>query len=317
MFNNKFSKYISIIGFSFFAVLILLIKFQVLGLVTIYFYPFGLIFLMLTGCGLSYLKNKKLTVFFFIYLVGMQILISNVFPIKERENDKDKIYYCIEKYFKENKNDKDTLYLMTVGGRFLEQYYKDKNIVSFDYEQMGGSHNKKFLYLIFGKETTEKLTKFNAPQVLKPIIENNIKNPEFEKYVKENVIDKLSKGQTLVLSFNCDGSPYIDTDENIKKILNSKKYTPTLLNPMEEIGSDLEYERTNSSDIFYVIDSYTNKHLFEILDKNLKRTKIEQYILTPEFDYVKNFSSDFMPQDTVWISQNANKGWVFITYVKD
>ncbi len=315
--NNKYCKYISLVGYSFLLSLILLIKFQVLGLVTIYFYPFGLIFIVLSACGLTYLKNKKVSVIVAIYLIGMQILISNVFPIKERESDKDKIYYCIEKYFKDNKEKKDTLYLMTVGGRFLEKYYKDKNIISFDYEQMGGSHDKKYLKLIFGEKTVEKLTKYNAPQVLKPIIENNEKNPAFEKYVKENVINKLSKGQTLVLSFNCDGSPYIDTDKNIKKILNSKDYTPTLLNPMKELGSDIEYEHTNSSDIFYAIDSFSNKYLFEILDKNLKRVKIEQYILTPEFDYKKNFSSNFMPQDTIWISQNADKGWVFITYVKD
>ena len=315
--NNKYSKYISIVGYSFLLSLILLIKFQVLGLVTIYFYPFGLIFIVLSACGLQYLKSKKISAVILIYLIGIQILISNVFPIKERESDKDKIYYCIEKYFKDNKEKKDTVYLMTVGGRFLKKYYKDKNIISFDYEQMGGSHDKKYLNLLFGENVTKKLTKFNAPEILKPIIENNERNPEFEKYVKENVINKLSKGQTLVLSFNCDGSPYTDTDENIKKILNSKDYTPTLLDPLKELGTDTEYKHTNASDIFYVIDSFSNKYLFEILDKNLKRVKIEQYILTPEFDYKKNFSTDFMPQDTIWISEHADKGWVFITYVKD
>ena len=108
----------------------------------------------------------------------------------------------------------------------------------------------------------------------------------------------------------------IISDENIDKILNSKNYRPILTDAIKILDSDLEYENTNVSDMSDVVSSYSFKYLFEILDKNLKRTKIEQYIRTDDFDYVNNFTSDNMPQNTIWILQHANKGWVFITYVK-
>ena len=182
---------------------------------------------------------------------------------------------------------------MTMGGRFLEKYYNQKNIISFDYEQMEGSQDKKFIKLIYGDDTAKKANKYNIREFVKPIIENNIKNPDFEKYVTDNVISKLKPNQKAILAFNSDTVPFIAFDDDIMKVLNSKKYSPHLTGIMDLLDDE---QKIYTSDVCDSITSYSNKYLIQILDKYLKRVKIEQYIMTKEFYCEKTFLQILCPK---------------------
>ncbi len=312
---NKKYKLLAILGYLYLAAFIILIKLQVLGLVTIYFYPFGLIFIILAASGTLNIKNNKMKLFMLCYLIIIQLIVSNVYPLSKRDAEKDKYFYCLEQYFQKETN-KNKLYIMTAGGRFLKLYYKDKNIISFDYEQMGASHNHRFINMIYGSDFSKNVNKYNIQNEMKKVIKKSIKSTDFENYVRQNVIEKLEKNQELTVAIYTDASPFILSEQNIGKILNSKNYRPIFTDAIKLLNTDLGYENTNISDMFDVVSSYSNIYLFEILDANLKRTKIEQYIRTEYFDYKKIFDEKNIPQSTIWIAQHANKGWVFITYVK-
>ena len=62
----------------------------------------------------------------------------------------------------------------------------------------------------------------------------------------------------------------------------------------------------------WVSDEYASKYL----DKNLKRTKIEQYRRTKDNNWVKVVEINNFNKSTLWIAQNVIKGWIFVTYEK-
>ncbi len=311
--KNKHVKHLFNIALIYIVIFLLMVEVKIVGYTPIYLYPAGLILLISAGVSLADLKSKKLLRFIFLYLLLSQLIIPNCYPVEKRtrEQGNSKTYYCLEKYFEDNKDNR--MYIMTAGGRFVEKYYKEKNIFSFDCEQTGLTHNRKFITLLYGNENVQKLNKNNITTVLPELIKKPC-GKEFEDYIIENIINKLKSGEKLTYVMNVDGCTFLLKDEEIASVL-KKPYIKTL-SGFDTIRMMNQFLLTQST-MSDISTSYANSCLVNILDKNLKRIKIEQYIDDIEGKFHKTFSTDEFAYSTEWIGKNAINGWVFITYTKE
>lgn len=305
--KNKIVQNLAIIALSYLIIFIILSSLQVVGFVSLYVYPFGLIVFVICINSLSELKNKKMAYILFGYLIFIQLVITNCYPIEKRNEEQVKTYFGIETYLKENK--KNT-YIMTSGARFLKEYYKNENIFSFDFEHTGLSHDKTIAKMIYGEDFIKKVNRKNVKELITPIIKENKINQEFEKYITENLINKLKKGDTIIYVFNAELSPFLLQDSELNNFLN-KKYTQKAGGI--EVFSNNTIKQAEISDIS---TTFCNEHLIRILDKNFKRIKIEQYLRHKNGNYFKYSDITDFNKNTQWIAKNALGGWIFITYVK-
>ena len=200
---------------------------------------------------------------------------------------------------------------MTSGARFLKEYYKKEKIFSFDFEHTGLSHDKKIAELIYGKDFIKKANRKNIKELIKPIIQKNLPNSEFEKNILNNIIDKLKKDDEITYVFNAELSPFLLQDNELDYFLKQKYLQKA--GGAETFNDNKTIKQAEISDIS---TTYCNKRLIKILDKNLKRKKIEQYLRTKEGKYFKYSEFTTFNKNTEWIAKNALGGWIFITYVK-
>ncbi len=311
--KNNEVKHLLNIGYVYIILFLFMVALQIVGFTPIYLYPAGLILLISAGISLTEIKSKKIFRFIFIYLLLSQLIIPNCYPVEKRtrEQGNSKTYYCLEKYFEDNTDDR--MYIMTTGGRFVEKYYKNKKIFSFDCEQTGLTHDRKFITLLYGKENTDKLNKSNLTILLPELIKKPCRK-EFEDYIIENVIDKLNSGDKLTYVINVDGCTFLLKDGEITSVL-QKPYIKTL-SGFDTIRMMNQFLLTQST-MSDISTSYANTCLINILDKRLKRIKIEQYIDDIHGKFHKTFSTDKFAYSTEWIGKNALNGWVFVTYTKE
>ena len=299
---------LAIIALSYLIIFIILSSLQVVGFVSLYVYPFGLTAFVICINSLSELKNKKMAYILFGYLIFIQLIITNCYPIEKRNEEQVKTYFGIETYLKENKKN---AYIMTSGARFLKEYYKNENIFSFDFEHTGLSHDKTIAKLIYGEDFIKKANRKNVKELITPIIKENKINQEFEKYITENLINKLKKGDKIIYVFNAELSPFLLQDSELNNFLN-KKYTQKA-GGIETFNNEKTIKQAEISDIS---TTFCNEHLIRILDKNFKRIKIEQYLRHKNGNYFKYSDITDFNKNTQWIAKNALGGWIFITYVK-
>ena len=99
------------------------------------------------------------------------------------------------------------------------------------------------------------------------------------------------------------------------EVLKNPNYNPHLtvsnikegLNPTPAI---------DSGDISEVIMSFGYYNLINLLEKNFKRTKVEQYFYMPNQIYEKQAETSSNRQSTMFLAQNARFCWIFVTYQK-
>ena len=311
--KNSYFRTINLINIAYLCIFSFLVIIEKTGFVPIYIYPSGLILIVSALYGISKLKNKFIKTFLLGYMISAQLLISNVYPPHKREFGQIKAYYCFDKYIKSH-NNKNTHYLFTYGGRFLKLYYKDLSTFDFDSEKMKGSFRKELIKYFFDDEITKKINKINAYELVKPYILKNKKAPRFEKYFKENVLDKTKKGDKIVLAYIAEDAPLLFRQDEIETYMNYK-YFPHLskVNIKDSLS---EKEGLNAGYLSEMILTYTYGHLFDLLDKNYKLIKIEQYQRTTNDDYVKNWETDNFDKTTKWLAQNTITSCVFVTYQK-
>lgn len=312
--NNKISKILFIISVLIFCFYIILSKLDIVGFIPIYIYPVGLILIILTFTSIEEIKNKKIKYFILIYLILSQLTITNYYPIKKRNIDKAKIYQVFDVYFKEH-DIKSTPIISTNGARFLKHYYNDKNIIDFDNEKMGATNGREFFELIFSKENSKIVNKYNIRKIISPYILNNKIDKGFEEYFNKNVLDKIKKNETIVFAFNADENPFIPTKNEMIEVLNNPNYNPhlTISNIKEGLNPN---PAIDSGDISEVIMSYGYYNLINLLEKNFKRTKVEQYFYMPNQIYEKQAETSSNRQSTMFLAQNARFCWIFVTYQK-
>ena len=313
--NNRLSKILFIISLLIFSFYATLSNLDIVGFIPIYIYPVGLILIILTYISIEEIKNKKIKYSILIYLILVQLTITNYYPLEKRGIDKAKIYQCFDVYFKENNINNSTPIIMTNGARFLKYYYPNKNIIDFDNEKMGATNGRAFFELIFSKENSKIANKYNIKKIIAPYILNNKIDKDFEEYFNENVVKKIKKNETIILAFNGDENPFIANKNDIIEVLNNPNYNPHLT--VSNIKEGLKENPTiDSGDMSEIILSYGYYNLINLLEKKFKRIKVEQYFYMPNEKYKKMVETTTNRYSTVYLAQNARFCWIFVTYQK-
>lgn len=308
-FKNEYISKIAILGISYFLWLIILAKIELTGVIPTYYFPSGLILLVILGCSIGGIENKKIRYLIFSYLVIIQLIIPNCFDIKKRDVDKIKIYSAPIEFIKAQ--DKNSAIITTVGGRFLKLYFKDRNIYDFDYEAMSGSFKRDYPKLIFNSDIKHS-NKKNILSTVKDEILKNRRNPAFEKYVYDRLIKDNDR---LILVFYSDDASFIAPDKDLIATLNRDDYNYHLENSSLIYQLKTDDNEFNTIRMEDIIQSYSNKYLIEIIEKYYKRKNIKQYRYNGEKWYLAFDTNDFS-NSTLWIAQNALFGWFFIEYQK-
>lgn len=281
------------------------------GFTPSYVYQSGMLFIIVFISSIFEMNNNKIKNTILIYLILIQLVIPNCYPIEKRSAKfgKNKIYYCLEKYFNDNSDNR--IYIATNGGRFIQKYYKNKNIFSFDYEHTGFSNDRKIVELAYGKKELRSITRNNIKEKLQKLIKNEC-SEDFNNYIISSLINPLNNGDKITYMFNSDISTFLMKDSEINNYL-KKSYLKNAGGIKGVTGDEFPLTQTILADIS---TTYCNECLLKILDKNLKRTKIEQYIDSKQGIYTKTFETEYFDKSSEWIAKNALNGWIFITYTK-
>jgi len=278
-FNDKETKLLFQIAFSYLAFCFVLILFQITGMIPIYHFYSGIILIILAIYGLS--KNKiKINEILLFALILVHLIIPNTFSKPE-----NKIFGNIDEKIKEIS--KNTPIIMFDGARFAKYYYKEKNIFALDYEEMQGSHSKKLIKIFYGENISKKANKKNLKELIKPIILNNENKGETSDYLEKNLFSKLKKKEKIILAFCSNGSNFIINENQIKKDLNkpySHKLRTSTLNYL--INKKYQQEITQN-ELGEIIQSYSTKLIINEIEKKFKSIKIEQFIQDKTGKYKK------------------------------
>lgn len=314
IYNNKHIKEINIVSFLFLFTFIIMTKLQLTGFVPIYIYPFAIILLISMGAGVNTFKNKKLAIALFVIYIFINLFISNCYPPDKREYLAPKLYNCVEKFYKDNP---DIKLLTTSGGRFVAKYYKNKTIFDFDSEKIKGSFGKKYISLVFGDNVAKKINKKNAYDIIVPLMIKKYRSTLFEDYFVKNVYDKLNHGEKIAFCFSAEeDNTFIDKYEEYMDWIQSKPYRYRLGKAtIKEAMSD-EINYIDTALLSQAIESYSYEYLINLLDKYFKRIKFEQYTRLPNDTWIKVYEDNSNTYSTLYLAQNANKSWIFVTYQK-
>ena len=314
-FKNKLARGLIVLNLLYLFVYFIITKLEFTGAIPIYLFCFALNFLVTIGIGVSELKNKKIAYILFAYIIFANLMITNCYPPAKRELYGAKVHYCYEVFYKNHPEYTDTPHIVTYSGRFLKEYYKDKNILDFDSEKMSGVHKRGFLPLIFGEDVLKGINKKNARDRLAPLILSHYRSPEFEKYFKKEIVDKTD--EYIIFSFfNDKDVPFIEDEKDYKKTLMLKYRYHLAKATVDEAIEKTKVEILNTYRLSDIIKSYSNDYLIDLLDKYFERVKFEQYTRTSNDDYKKVYDDTSNKYSTKWLAKNANKSWIFVIYKK-
>lgn len=291
----------------------LLFLFDITGFIPLYLYVVGLSFIVASSFGIYSFRNKALKIIFITYMVLAQLVVTNVYPVNKRSAT-SKIYGKVDNFI--NEIDNSTPIVAVDAGRFIKYYFKDKNIYPIDYEELIGSHSKKWIRIIYGDKIANSANKVNYKDVISPFILNAQKSENLEKYLNDTLISKLKKGDKIVCIFSFDGHIYTYLDKDIRKKLSLPYY-------YEKENSTLKYQLTKNDDaqltqedLGQVIIRYSLKLIFEIIEKHFDTVKIEQFAPNENGVYVRVFEKTNVKSKTHDLLTKPLAGWIFLTYQK-
>ena len=313
--KNRILKPVFCVALSYLIFFSILVCIEISGSISLYVFPFGILFIFLVGCGIDLIRSNKVRVFVLSYFVIAQLVIPNVYPLSNRSPEKIKLFDCPIKYIK-NIDDK-TPVIVTVGGRFLKEYFNNKNLYHFDNEQMGASHDKKFIRLIYGNEVVNKANKKNIDKVFAKVILNNLKKTEFKNYVNANIFSKIKKGEKMIFIMNSDENSFIANEKYIIDKLSRNDYNYHLTD--SRFFSLLKEENENLFSIMTMEDiimSYSYQYLIELIDDNFKIINVQQYSPFVFNKWKMVYENENFNKNTMWLAKNVVNGWIFVTYEK-
>ncbi len=303
--TQKINKELFKLTLLFFGFLIIMVKLEINGFIPLYFFPVGIILIILSTVGLLSLQNK-IKYFLISYLIFSQIIITNVYPLEKREI-KTKPFGNIDKFIE--KIDNNTPIILFDGARFAKYYYKNKNIISFDYEHLQGIHDRNLVELVYGQKN---INKKNIKEIITPIIFEEKTTNELREKIKEI----LAQNNSLILIYNSNSTGLIYSKEKIKKEL-QKNYNYHLINT-DNIQNIINKENDflNQNTLSEVIQSYSTRKIIEEIEKNYRPIKLEQYlgIEGKKYRKAKELKGNF--KTSLEIMEKPFKGWIFITYEK-
>lgn len=310
--KKKKNNVLFYIALAYFIFYIILAKLNISGFVPIYNFYSGVIFIILSISGLCSFKSKIKYVFL-AYIIFAQLIIPNDYPLEKREF-KNKLFGNIDEYVE--KIDKNTPIIAFDAGRFTKYYYKNNNIFSLDYEQIQGSHKRKLIEILYGREIAKNANKKNYKEIISPIILNNENKGEIDLYLEQELFSKIPKKGDLILIFNSDGCNFIQDDLKNKENL-SKKYDYRLRNSTLKYIIKKEYEnQLTQSELGDIVQSYSTKLIINSIEKKFKIIKIEQLRPTILGKYTKTFETTKNLPKTLDLMNNSLDGWIFVTYQK-
>lgn len=306
------NKQLFCLGISFLVILIIFVSFEINGFIPIYFFPSGLALIILSIIGIFEIKNK-IKYFLIGYLIFSQLIITNVYPLEKREF-KTKPYGNIDNFIE--KIDNSTPIVLFDVARFAKYYYKEKNIIPFDYEHLQGSHSRKIVGLVFGKEIEEKLNKKNIKEVIKPIIIQEKISNDFKNEIKKILFEKNKNSENLILIYNSNSTGFIQTQKEIENKL-KKGYDYHLANT-DNIKNILEKEdsKLNQNTLGEIIQSYITKKIVKEIENYYIPTKIEQYLPLELKKYEKRKEIKTDISSITELMEKRFSGWIFVTYEK-
>ena len=291
-------KILSIISFLYFIFAIVIIFLKINGFVPLYIYPSGIILIILSLYGLFELKNKIKYVLIG-YLILAQLLVSNVYPKEKRINPTKhftNLDYVIEKI---NPN---TPIIMFEGARFAKYYYKDKNIIPIDYDELSGTHGEIVIKNIYNTNSIEEL---------KTIIKNNKKPQNIEKYCSKNIFNKTKKSNELILIYNSNETEFI-----LNKYKLNKKIENNLSNSTISYQLEKNHKKISQSEFGKILQSYTTEKIINEIEKKYKPSKIEQYLPIPLKNYQKYSQLTQIDTSITDYMKKPLMGWIIVTYQK-
>lgn len=300
------------LGLFYFAFFAFLVMFEITGFVPLYAFSCGFVFIICSVIGLLKIQGK-IKYLLLGYIILAQLIIPNVYPVQKREVPY-KNYANIDEYIE--KIDNKTPILLIDAARFAKYYYNDKNIFPVDYEELKGSHSKKWFELAFGKEIIKKINKKNIKELLQEkIIENEI-NPELSNYLNNNLFSNIKKGEKLILIFDADGNRFVYSNDEIKEYI-EKQYKYKL------IDSSFMYQLNNNDskilhqyEIGEIAQSIITKEIIKEIEKKFIIYNLEQYIPIPMKNYKKESEFFYPNQSVIDFMTMPLEGWIFVTYQK-
>ena len=312
-YKNKIMKFLLILSFINILFYSILIISETIGYIALYQFSIGLTLIIISCYGLNSIKNKKIKIVLISYLILSQLLITNVYPVEKRET-KIKPFGNIDNYISQI-NDKTPI-IMIEAGRFAKYYYKNKNIFAIDFEELQGSHSRKWIEKVFNKEIAKNATAKNFKDLTEKTIKEEIKNPELEKYLLKELISKVEKNQTLILAYNADGDIFCFNDKEIERLLklpyNYKKEDSSLKYQINKTKTETLSQRYLGE----VIHSYSIKLIIKIIEKYFIPIKIEQFIPNVNGKYSKHYENTSKKLNILDLMNKPVAGWIFVTYQK-
>ena len=290
-----------------------LIALEITGYLPIYQFSSGLALIIISTFGLYSIKNKKLRAFLISYLVIAQLIITNAYPIEKREN-KYKLFGNLD--YEISKIDNKTPIMMFDAARFAKHYYKDKNIFDIDFEELEGSHSRKWIELIYGEKIAKNANAKNFKELIKPFIQEKKQSKKLEEFLLKEFMDKIKQKENFILIYNTDGKIFRFSNEEINSLLemdySHKKETSTLKYQLNK--KDNEF--LTQSYLGEIVNSYSIKLIIEVIEKYFKAIKIEQFIQNDNGKYFKHFETSANSININDLMTKSTAGWIFVTYQK-
>lgn len=310
--DYKIEKNILYLGLSYLIFFIALVGKEITGFVPLYAFSCGIVFIICSIIGLLKI-NGKIKYYLIGYIIFCQILITNTYPIEKREVPY-KNYANIDEYIE--KIDNKTPIIMIDAGRFAKYYYNHKNVFAIDYEELKGSHSKKWFNLAFGNDLTKKINKKNIKQLIEENIKNNRIDPKLAEYLNKELFSKMKKGETLVLLFDGDGNRFIYTNNEIKEYI-KKPYTHKLTDSsfMNQLNNN-DSKILHQYEIGEITQSYITREIIKEIESKFIFYKLEQFIPIPTKNYKKIYEIHNPKKSVTYYMTMPLEGWIFVTYKK-
>lgn len=247
--KKDFSLVVFLVGALFFLAEIILAANGKMGLMTRYTVLAFPPLLVTAAYGLSLIKKRRTK----IATLGLMLLVNLFFlhfsPISASVMPRDG-YKKYEVEIEKQGLNKDELIIIPYGARFFDEYYLNKKaqVVPFDIEYLYVLN--KGLETALPQELIEKVSsdKLSNYVSMRSFISSSDESLPFEKYLQENVIDRLKPGKRVAVVMS-GGIDAYDSNTLQKIAYNDMYYIGTPLFPM--------------------LSSKTINDMFKVLNKNL------------------------------------------------
>ena len=258
VFQKNFSGIIFLVGFAYLFTEIILASQGKLGLMTRYTLIALPSAIITAGYGLSKIKNKSLSVALISTITGLSLFWLVFSPMSAPKMTRDGYHKYIVEVEKFHPT-ADDIIIIPYGGRFFKGYYlNDKAfILPFDIElSYLANQNLNFL---FDKQTINSITNNmdKNKALLRSYISSNAPAPMFEKYIQQNVLNRLKKNGRVFIIISGGINAY--KPEELSKItMNDSMYIDV--------------------PIFLLLSSKTTNDILTLAHKNLQFAYAKDYL---------------------------------------